>query len=304
MAFAATLGLASGPLADLCCRSSSSRWYRVISRGVAGSSLMRRADSDMGWAAILVVVVTTSGLAQSEGPPLVSASVTHWLGRWYGPAALRSASCGAPSCMRDASDGARCGWLVVAWHRRLSPCLLAWLAWACLLTLRPGRSAEAWLVMGPPLLLSAARAVGWLHAAFAAATTRLALVPLLVAAAAAGVLAAQAVHASFEVARGRYDSPFHALEGRTGPMVACSLTMWRAAPAEAEGGAAVEVVASDGVDPCWVGICDTSRCVGWPRPRWTATRRVLVGACGRRRGARGHLTVRQGDGLPERVRLR
>ncbi|MGE3887273.1 MAG: glycosyltransferase family 39 protein, partial [Vicinamibacterales bacterium] len=143
MSLAAGFALASGPLVwDL---APPLVVAMLVLRPQLPTPLARRPAVLAGATALMVA---TSGLTQWEGPPLVSASVGAWLHQWTTPGGIPPGELWVSLLryeMLPLTLGI--GGLLVARLRRWSPVLAGWLAWGCLLTLRPGRTPAAWLVI-------------------------------------------------------------------------------------------------------------------------------------------------------------
>ncbi|MGE0812981.1 MAG: hypothetical protein AB7O28_20890 [Vicinamibacterales bacterium] len=255
------------------------------------------------------LAAATSGLVQWEGPPLVSASMSAWLHLWTGPAS-RSARDVWGSVLRAETlpVALAVGGLIAARPRRLTPLVAAWLAWGCLLTMRPGRTAAAWFVIAPPVLLGAAVAAGRLAASLRAPEAATAGLPRALAAAAA-VLVASFVHEAFAIAAGRIDA---------GARVASTLPAVRLLAADvaliqdrAPGDTRlpVEVVAPTGVEPvlAWYLRHEPTRWVAAASPASPGAPRLIVepavGPSRPEADGTGYVLRRNGAAR-ERVRLR
>ncbi|MCC7242875.1 MAG: glycosyltransferase family 39 protein [Acidobacteria bacterium] len=257
------------------------------------------------------LMVATSGLTQWDGPPLVSASAGGWLHQWTRPLGIPLGELWASLLgyeMLPLMLGI--GGLLAARSRRNSPVLAGWLVWACLLTLRPGRTPAAWLVMAPPLMLSAASAVSWLETLIRTAATRLAAVPASVAAGVTALLLAQFVHGSFDISGGRFASGFrpYAVSTASGVRLLAEdvdLVQRRALTATR---LPLEVVAPAGVDPvlAWYLRAEpTLRWVAAPSPPSPEGPRLVVEPADEGPEARtGGYGIRRIGAVIERVRLR
>lgn len=307
MVVAAAVAFASGPLAWDLLPPLVIGVFALGPRAPEAPALTPRLAA---LAASLVLVVTTSGLAQWEGPSLISAGVTGWLDRWQQPRGMSFTDLWL-SILRYETLPLMLGigGLVVSWSRRVSPLLVAWLAWGLMLTLRPGRSIETWLVLAPPLLLSASLAMRWLEAALRAPGPRLTWISTRVAAAAICVLLAPLVHGAFDVAGGRHDSRFRPYAARTEPAVrlladdVARLQQRRALDERMP----IEVVAPNVVDPVLAWYLRHERSLRWvaaPSVAEPGTRLVIEPIEEEAGGQRGSYGVRHGGTVVERVRVR
>ena len=306
MSLAAGFALASGPLV----------WDLgpplVVSALVVRSRLLTpvgRRHAVLAGAAALMVA--TSGLTQWEGPPLVSASVGGWLHQWTRLEGIPLGDLWVSLLryeMLPLTLGI--GGLLVAWSRGWSPLLAGWLLWGCLLTLRPGRTPAAWLVIAPPLMLSAASAVSWLATTVRTSAHQLAALPLYVATGATAVLFAQFVHGSFDISGGRFESGFRPYAVATVPGVRLlaadvALIQRRALTATR---VPLEVVSPAGVDPVLAWYLRGEPTVRWvvaPSPPSPDAPRLVVEPEVDGPAARtGGYDIRRVGAVLERVRLR
>lgn len=261
-------------------------------------------------AASVVLLVATSGLAQWEGPSLMSAGVTGWLSRWYQPSGLSFADLWI-SILRYETFPLMLGvgGLIVSWSRRWSPLLLAWMAGGFVLTLRPGRSMETWLVLAPPLLVSASCAVRWLVASLRAPASRLTWVSTRVAAAAIVILVGQFVHGAFDVASRRHDSHFQPYAAHTEPAVrllAADVARMQRRRA-ADGRLPVEVVTPRAADPVLAWYLRDERPLTWVAAPSIADpgTRLLIEPAGDESGGQADVYgVRHDGALLQHVRVR
>jgi len=304
LALAVGVALASGPLVwdllpPLLAVALAVRPRRPIP-GVRNHVVLVAAAASM---------VATSGLTQWAGPPLVATSLGAWLREW---APVRSMPPGdlwlSLLGYETLPLALGLGGLLATWSRPVSPILAGWLVWGCLLTLRGAPTPAAWLVIAPPLLLSAASAISQLASAVRTPDTRLTTMATRAALVATLVLCARFVHGAFEIAGRPSDSRFRPYGASTAADVrrlAGDLDLIQRRRL-AERRLPVEIVVTAGVDPVLAWYLrdePTLRWVAVPSPRTPETPGLIIAADdGPAVDARSYAV--RWAGTLERVRLR